>query len=426
MSDFEKLNDTQQTGTWDNDGTTQNGVWDNSGTQQNNWDSNNTQSTGNWNADTVHQPDDWITGTNTTANSYVEPPKKGKAGFILLAIGIIAAVAGIFVTFLMPKSNSNAEPKDIRLASGEGEYVSAPIYFMTESVAYFEVMDDREIYIINGDEEDDIKFTAICVKKSDLPQYQKYMDWTYDEDAEDPGEGTVVGYTASIDKEMKKYIKEGFSDIYGFELSDIEYNLYFNRYYIVVGEEAGQYTSSTLGIILFVVAAVFLILSGWKLLQKPETVHNSYMGNVEVEKGNFWLGVVGAILGAFIGGVLWTVIAILGYQIAYLAALMLLLAFGGYKLFAKREDVLGMIVCFVISAGMIILSMYMAASWQYYSAINDGMGAGFVSFGDCMSQTWKIITDGTIATEFWKDVAIGEIFMLVMGIAMIAGQAKKK
>ena len=105
-------------------------------------------------------------------------------------------------------------------------------------------------------------------------------------------------------------------------------------------------------------------------------------GNPEIieQKENYLLGALGALLFALSGGIIWFLL----YQVGYLAGISGLIgvicAIKGYKLFAKKESLAGVIISVVAAILVMIVAAYFCLSMDVYQAYQEWYANGEVNF----------------------------------------------
>ena len=138
---------------------------------------------------------------------------------------------------------------------------------------------------------------------------------------------------------------------------------------------------------------------------------------------NIPLGVIGAILGASVGGALWTLAGHLGYIVWITGFLAIFLAFHGYKLFARKVSIVGAILVFLISIAVIVGANFVTWGWEFYDHFKLTYD---VSFFEVLKETpGFIFSDRELLMPFIKDLAIGVGVLLIGGIFFMKDLYKK-
>jgi len=355
--------------------------------------------------------------------------KKKIPGVILLAIGAVMVIVGLSVAFLGGKQSSfeKEEPIDIYLAEREDQYVYTPVQYMTESVAYYEAMENMQFYIaIDGD----WNMAVVCLHTDDREKYQPYIDWLYSDSYENEPEATgVTGYSQIIDEELKELVIEGFADNFGEgNIDETNFEDYFGGYYIQVGEKNAAYQISNVGIYLLLAAVILIVIGGILVYEKPVQENAAYMGNAVITQTHTGLGIVGALLGALLGGLLWTIINVLGFVSGWIGILIVFFAYTGYKILAHKEGGFGMAVSLIFAVLVVIPATYLAWGWTYYQVMNESV-AGYTTLGRALMEMPAYLSGSDMWGDFIGEVATGYGFMLIAGIyALVStiGSKKKK
>ena len=129
------------------------------------------------------------------------------------------------------------------------------------------------------------------------------------------------------------------------------------------------------------------------------------------EKENVVAGIVGALLFALAGGVLWFVL----YQIGFLAGISgivaVVCAIKGYSLFAKKESLKGVIIAVVAAIIVIVLAWYMCLSMDVYKAHQEWYAAGAVdytvTFWQAVRGAHLFLAESEILVSYLLDLGIG-------------------
>ena len=143
---------------------------------------------------------------------------------------------------------------------------------------------------------------------------------------------------------------------------------------------------------------------------------NNYNLNLEPKRLNFPLGLIGAILGAALGGVVWYAIGRMGYVASLAGILTAFLSIEAFRRLAKGIDQKAVIICVVLSFIAII-----AAHWLLHiTAIRDELEKFSITFAN--QVTFKELNDALIKTvkedsqarmEFLKSLAMGLVFAAI-------------
>lgn len=136
------------------------------------------------------------------------------------------------------------------------------------------------------------------------------------------------------------------------------------------------------------------------------------------KKSHVGLGALGAVIGCLIGAVVWAYIMGQGYITVYGGILMILLSFGGYKLFSLNLGTEGMLVSVVLS--VIVLPIATYAGFILFLTNNLGMFSSYLrlSFIEKWQQTWGVLREYKLMGDFFKCLGNGYLFMIAAAVAV--------
>lgn len=154
-------------------------------------------------------------------------------------------------------------------------------------------------------------------------------------------------------------------------------------------------------------------------------MNTGYATSPVIEKPHRMRGVLGALGGALLGGVVWTVIGCLGYVSGYIAILIFILANGGYKLLSKKSDTFGVIVSVIFGLITIIPATYCSFAYNVQKALEEGLSGKF-SYGEVLMDLPMYMDRYDWWGDFWGNLAQGYIFTIVVAIFFIADAVKKR
>ena len=145
--------------------------------------------------------------------------------------------------------------------------------------------------------------------------------------------------------------------------------------------------------------------------QREAVQQQSHSGN------NYWMGLLGAVLGTLVGLIPWVLLARAGYFASIAGFLIGLCAKKGYELF--RGKLVALIVCSVLG---VVLAQYVDI-WIQVAIELDGY---FFSFGELTSITTQLIlTEPEVLTPFLINLALGLVFALA-GLWGVFAQTKQE
>lgn len=117
---------------------------------------------------------------------------------------------------------------------------------------------------------------------------------------------------------------------------------------------------------------------------------------------NVGLGVIGALIGAVIGGALWVLIGKLGYIAGIAGFAIIYLSAMGFKKGAKVLTRSGAVIAVILSVLMIFASNYFLYVWMIVEAFE-----GRYTFGEVLPNLFAMLSDYELVGSFVKDVVIG-------------------
>lgn len=382
--------------------------------------------------------------TNTSATgSYTVPESEAKTpvdvtekfnknkktkkvvGIILVILGLILSGCGTWKTFLAPEEEKAGTPTPAMEASTRGEYVTDTMSYMTDSVAYFTAAEDSYICLSIYDGPDDFHITPICINANDYDKYAAYLDWAYYADATEPEPMTLLGYSEVVDDELRQFISEGLEDFYGEAFTDEMYDYYVAPVYIVIGDARAQYYSYIASIVFYTLATIALIIGLYLLLVKPQTTEGAEGIITDYSFNSLPFGILGAIVGAAIGGVAWVLVGLAGVIVGYIGFLIFFLSILGYMAFCKDKVGFGIGLSCILSVVTVFAATITVTVLQVLNQMNDG-SMGFVTFGTALSYTIGLLKNFEDSKSIWGNVAMGEIFVILGCIARASNARKNK
>lgn len=141
----------------------------------------------------------------------------------------------------------------------------------------------------------------------------------------------------------------------------------------------------------------------------------------ETAAGNLITGMVGALLGSLVGGVLWVAIYKLGY-IAGLAGLVCtVLALKGYEKFGGTPDRKGVIACLAVVLATMLLAHRLSWAWEAY----DVLAEYGVTFRECFAELDEIIRASELRAIYWRDFVMGCVLTLLSAAGSISKAFRK-
>lgn len=129
---------------------------------------------------------------------------------------------------------------------------------------------------------------------------------------------------------------------------------------------------------------------------------------------NYALGILGALIGAALGGTVWVAVGKLGYLSGLIGGLMIWLALRGFRLLGKTLDKAGAVISCILAALMIPAANYVVYAW----AFRDAMGSRY-TFIRALEETWGMMRENGLLGSYFKDLSIGLLFFVLVGWPMM-------
>ena len=148
-----------------------------------------------------------------------------------------------------------------------------------------------------------------------------------------------------------------------------------------------------------------------------QQLHKEPQDIASAQKSHVGLGVLGAVLGCLLGAVIWSYIMGQGYITVFGGMIMILLSFGGYKLFSWNMGTDGM----AASVGMNVLALPFATYGGFiWYLSNSRIISGYrgLSFAEKWQQTWGMLREYEIMGAFFKCIGNGYLFMVIAAIGV--------
>lgn len=145
----------------------------------------------------------------------------------------------------------------------------------------------------------------------------------------------------------------------------------------------------------------------------------------DFKESNLLLGIIGSILGAALGGVLWIVIGKLGFIAGIAGSIMMIFSIKGYRRFSGLLDKKGKILSIVITFVMILVAQYMLYALLYC----EYNFSGNYSIQNILSSV-KNTSNFLSLTESWgsflRDLAVGYGLSIWAGFGIIKSTFSNK
>lgn len=154
-------------------------------------------------------------------------------------------------------------------------------------------------------------------------------------------------------------------------------------------------------------------------------MNTGYAPSPVIEQSHRMRGILGALGGALLGGVAWTLIGCLGYVSGYIAILIFILANGGYKLLGKKSDTFGVVISVIFGLITIIPATYCSFAFNVLKALKENL-AGHFTYGEVLMDLPMYMDRYDWWGDFFGNLAQGYIFTIVVAIFFIVDAVKKR
>ncbi len=136
----------------------------------------------------------------------------------------------------------------------------------------------------------------------------------------------------------------------------------------------------------------------------------------------FGLGLIGAVIGALIGGASIILFSRLGYVASLSGLILAFCTLKGYELLAKGLSTKGLILCSIL-----MLVTPFAADWLDWAImLYQEVAAYGATFLDCLVILPELFKDGTIAmSEYLKNLGMIYLFVIMGGFYTLKNAFKK-
>lgn len=133
---------------------------------------------------------------------------------------------------------------------------------------------------------------------------------------------------------------------------------------------------------------------------------------------NVLAGVVGSFLFSLIGALLWFAVYQIGIIAAICGLVTVICAINGYRIFARKLSMKGIVISIVISVLMIFLAEYTCVAYEIYKAYSEVYSS--VSFFAAFRSVFDFMTlSGEITGAVIRDLVIGYALGAVGSFAYI-------
>ncbi len=366
---------------------------------------------------------------NVTASWTASTPKKKPVGSM---IGIVICVLVILLSsFLLvilqiadKETVTEQETTEFYYVTEEGQNCYVELQYMTESFASFELYEKQQFYFSFNE----YFYPAVVCMDDDMAQeLYAYIEYTYTEDESYPvpEPRELTGYSVKMDAELVSFAIESYYGMFGYQYTEEEFYNDFGEYYLNVGEKAvgvEETSVKTPILIMLIIAAVLLIIFIITYKRAVNPKKNSSFLDVEMTRAvpgekvniNVGAGIIGAFLGALLGGILWIMVGMVGFVVGWIGILMMLFALNGYKKLGKGLDKTGVVISVILSLLMIVAAEYVSWAITYYKEVNNGIAQ--ISLLEAFTQLPTAMTGMELWGDMAGDIAVG---FVLTGIAAL-------
>lgn len=147
------------------------------------------------------------------------------------------------------------------------------------------------------------------------------------------------------------------------------------------------------------------------------------IGSPVIESSRRGLGILGAALGALAGGVIWTLIGILGFVSGWISVLIFFLARFGYKLLSKTQDTFGNVISVVFGLIVIFPATWASYAYSVWKALNDGI-VGHFSYGEVLLDLGMYMDRYDLWGDLIANLAMGYGFTILVAVFYLIGNRR--
>ena len=138
---------------------------------------------------------------------------------------------------------------------------------------------------------------------------------------------------------------------------------------------------------------------------------------------NFVLGILGALVGAVLGGASIILLSQLGYVASISGVILAFCTLKGYELLAKGLSTKGIVICVVL----MLATPFVADLLDWGIAVYSQLGDYGYSFTECLQMLPEFFADGTIAMdEYLINLGMIYLFVAIGGFYILKSAIQKK
>ncbi|MBQ9467968.1 MAG: hypothetical protein IJU52_03065 [Clostridia bacterium] len=143
---------------------------------------------------------------------------------------------------------------------------------------------------------------------------------------------------------------------------------------------------------------------------------------INAPEENAFLGALGALLFALIGGVVWVLLSRVNFIAGISGFIAVFCALKGYALFAKKESRKGLVISIVAAVVVLVAAWYISLAWDAYDVFKEEYDVSFLYW---VQNAYLFLGDGEIGPAYFRDLIFGLIFCAVASIGYIINYNKK-
>ncbi len=148
------------------------------------------------------------------------------------------------------------------------------------------------------------------------------------------------------------------------------------------------------------------------------------------KKENVAAGILGAFLFSLAGAACWIVLDLVGMIASLSGFVGVVCAIYGYKLFAKKESVRGIVIATVIAFIVLAVAWFFSFSIDVYNAYNEWYEAGEIdftlTFAEAIDATLRYyIPDFSVSGSYFVNLGLGLLFAIFGSFSVIGRSIKK-
>ncbi len=155
----------------------------------------------------------------------------------------------------------------------------------------------------------------------------------------------------------------------------------------------------------------FMVKNGGSSLSVQQDMTNP---DGTVVTANYGLGILGALIGALLGGALWFIVGYMGYIAGIVGFVIIYLSAFGFKKGAKVLTKPGAVISVLISVLMIFAANYVLYAWQLTQAYE-----GRYTLAECLVILPKAMKAYDLTKDFIVDIVVGYVLSLIAGFSTL-------